>query len=109
MLKTSLYGFLAGLIIILIAIDILVLVRALLPFPILVSINFAVIGLLILFNAYLQTEKSEKIYYSIWGLFFLILSVSITTWNITGDGMLGLAILLAGIGGLVIYSSFSQK
>jgi len=109
MLKTSLYGFLAGLIIILIAIDILVLVRALLPFPILVSINFAVIGLLLLFYAYLQTEKSEKIYYNIWGLFFLILSISIATWNITGDGMIGLAILLAGIGGLVIYASFSQK
>ena len=109
MLKTSLYGFLAGLIIILIAIDILVLVRALLPFPILVSINFAIMGLLLLFHAYLQTEKNEKIYYNIWGLFFLILSISIATWNITGDGMIGLAILLAGIGGLVIYASFSQK
>ncbi len=109
MIKTSIYGFLTGLIIILIAIDIIVLTRTLLPLLLLVSINFAIIGLLLIFYAYLQLDKSEKLYYRLWGLFFLILSISIATWNITSDGILALAILLAGIGGLVIYVSFSQK
>jgi len=108
-LKTSLYGIIAGIVIIMIAIDIIVLSKALLPLPLLISLNFVIIGVLLLVNAYVRLERMERVYYSLWGLFFLILSLSIGIWNITGDGLMGLAIFLAGIGGLVIYASFSQK
>ncbi len=108
-IKKGFYGLLAGLIIIMIAVDIIVLSRGLMPFHGVVAVDAVIIGALILLNAVMQKEKGERLFYSVWGIFFIVVAGSIAAWAATGDGLVGFAVFLAGIGGIVLYATFLGK
>ncbi len=105
----GLYGLLAGIIILSIALDIILLARGIIDLLIAVIIDLVLIGVILIMYSFKTTDRSDKIYYSFWGLILFVVSGSMGFYRVYSDIVSSIAILLAGIGGLIIYASIMQK
>ncbi len=108
-LREHMYGLIAGIIVIMIALDIILVARGILPVSTVIALDFVILGALLVLKSIVEKEKSERLYYSFWGVFMMLISGSIAAWTATGDGLVGLAVFFVGIGGLIIYASIMQK
>ncbi len=107
-LKKGLTGLVIGLVIIMFAIDIIVLVRGIFPFVYLLTINLVIIGALLYINSMYVRASEDKTYYSVWGFLFALIGVSIAVSSLTGDWLFGVVTFIAGIGLIIIYTSFKK-
>ncbi len=103
------YGVLAGVIIILIALDIVLLGKGIWGIETTIAVNLIVIGILLIIYSLRITDTSDKLYYSFWGFFLILVSVSLTLYWMYNDIVMGIAVFLAGLGGLIIYASIMQR
>ncbi|GEM_PF-4204368 len=105
-LKDRFTGFFAGILIILIAVNILGVTYGF-PFNYLVSIDLVIIGLLLYLNSLYQKYREERRYYGFWGLFFIVVALGILSSTLTGNWVIGFTVVLAGIGAIILYNTFS--
>ncbi len=105
-LKGRFTGFFAGILIILLAVNILGVTYGF-PFNYLISIDLVIIGLLLYLNSLYQKYREERQYYGFWGLFFIVIALGILSSTLTGNWVIGFTVVLAGIGAIILYNTFS--
>ena len=108
-LSPSFYGLLAGIVLVMLAFDMVVLSKGLLSLEFTLVINLVVVGAVFLVYSRTMGEHSEKLYYSFWGLLLILIGVSLLIYWLSADAVIGAAVFIAGLGGLIAYMSFSQK
>ena len=99
-------GIVLGLVIILIALNIL---GGIYGYPVvhMIAIDLVVVGTLIYIYSMYQKYREEKSYYGTWGLFLVILALGILASIFTSNWVIGFVVVLAGIGGIILYNTFT--
>ncbi|MEM0005608.1 MAG: hypothetical protein QXJ56_06385 [Ignisphaera sp.] len=95
---------LAGVILILIGIDVVLLYYSAVNPSILMAINVVFIGLLLLYRGLTESSKGERKFYFIWSLILIDIAVAVLTSTVTGSVVLGISIFIVGLGSIVIYT-----
>lgn len=108
-LSRSFYGFLAGIVLVLLALDMVVLSKGLLPLEFTLVINLVVIGAVFLLYSRTMGEHTDKLFYSFWGLLLILIGISLLIYWLSADAIMGAAVFIAGLGGLIAYMSLSQR
>ncbi len=107
-MRRNFYGLLAGVLLILIAFDIVVLAKALLGLEPTIVVNLVVIGSLLIAYSRVVGDPRDSLYYVFWGSFIILIGISYLTYWLSSDWIYGLALFLGGLGGLIAYTSFKQ-
>jgi hypothetical protein len=104
----SFYGILTGIILILVAFDIIVLAKAYLDMNTTTAINLYVLGAIFILYGLSLTDEKDRLFYAFWGLFIILIGGSLTALILTADWTITIAVFIAGLGGLIAYVSLKS-
>ncbi len=107
-LERNFLAFMAGIVLIVVALNIVLLRLGVLSIWWCIIGDVALIGLLVLLYGAKIAAPRDRVYYTVWGLLMILASVTATSYVLTGDTLIAAAVGLAGLGGVILVTIFAS-